>query len=139
MLGDQATAISGGLVTTSGMTFALVSGQTYQFEFNVAYDSINSSAGLKLGLTFPAATMIASRVYIPSGTGADAIGQIAASGDSVTATGNGPVNTPALAYVFGTIVAGASGNLALQHACELATSGGPRIRAGTNGFLYQIS
>lgn len=120
------------------MTFALVSGNTYTFEFNVLYDCANSTAGLALGLTFPAATIVTSRVYIPAGGTTDTIGQITASGGSVISAGNGPVNTPAVAYVFGTIIPSANGNLALQHACELATTGGVRIRQGTNGFLYQI-
>jgi hypothetical protein len=136
MQDDTATAISAGLVTTSGMTFALVSGNTYRFEFFIPFDSVASTVGLKLGLTFPAATMMSSRFYIPNSNTAETMGDVSGPGGFVVAATSSAARS--LAYISGVIRPSADGNLALQHACEIATSGGPVIKGGANGILYTL-
>lgn len=135
---DLATGGTTVMATVSGMVFALVSGNTYAFEWNVLYDCANSTSGLVLGMTFPAATIVASRVRIPTSATADVLGQITASGGTVTSTTNGPINTAAFAKIEGTIRPSANGNLSLTYGSEVSTSAGIRIRQETLGFLYTI-
>ena len=135
---DEPTSTGIAAITASGMTFALVSGNLYYFEFNVLYDCGNSTAGLSLGLTFPSAVVIAASARIPSGTGTEVIGNISSATSRVTATGNPAVGSQIYAKVEGVIQASANGNLALFYACEISTTGGPKIRAGTNGLLYTL-
>jgi hypothetical protein len=136
------------LATVSAQTFALVSGIAYNFDWRVLYSIgnavTNTTVGIKLGLTFPAATVVAANVEIPvgpAGTAGMFDGEVVISGGSVTATTQqSPGQTTAhLAIVRGTIIPSANGNLALMYGSEISTTAGPVIRAGTNGALYTIA
>lgn len=138
---DTATATSTTLATTSGMVFALTSGITYEFEFNVLYQAGAATDGLKLGLVFPSATVVAANASIPTTTAGTAgffQGWITSSGGSVTGSDTPTANTTYRAKVDGTIKTSVNGSLVLQHAGEIATAAGIKIMAGTNGFLYQV-
>jgi len=135
---DMATATTTALTTASGIVFALVSGVTYNFEFAVLYTCANSTSGLTLALSFPAATIIAAKGRIPLSASSELIGQLWNSGVGMTSTTNGPVNTPALAEVYGTIRPSANGNLALLYGSEISTSAGICIKEQTNGMLYAL-
>jgi hypothetical protein len=138
---DTATAVGTTLVTTSGMIFALTSGNTYAFEWNVLYQSGLISNGLKLGLLFPSAAIVAANVQIPTatiGTAGLFQGWITTSGGSVTGSDTPAANTTYQARVEGTIRPSANGNLVLQHAAEVVTTVGVRIMGQTNGRLYVV-
>jgi hypothetical protein len=148
LVSDSATGTTIALSTVSGQTFALVSGQAYRFNWQVLYAIgnavTNTTVGIRLGLTFPAATVVSSQVTIPigpAGTAGQWEGEIVASGGSVVSTsqqapGQTSIHT---ATVEGTIIPSANGNLALIAGCELSTTAGQVIKAGTNGFLYTIA
>lgn len=128
------------------MTFAVVSGQTYKFSFDVLYRignaATNTTVGVALGLTFPAATVVSAYVDIPSGAAGATYwtsGPITASGGSLVTTSQQNPNTVLLAGVAGTITPSANGNIALMFGCELSTTAGPIILAGTNGRIFQIA
>ena len=139
MQNNLATGGTTALATISGMIFALTSGNTYAFEWDVVYDCANSTSGLVLGMTFPAAVVVASRVKIPTAAATDVIGQITSSGGTVTSVTNGPINTPAYAQILGTIRPSANGNLAVTYGSEVSTGAGIRIRQETMGFLYTVT
>lgn len=134
---DLATGGTTALITASGMIFALTSGNNYQFEFNVLYNG-NTTCGLKLGLTFPAATVVGALATIPLTSSTALYGTISASGGSATATSSLGSTQNALATLYGHIVPSENGNLALTWASELTTTGGVQLKQGTNGFIYQI-
>jgi hypothetical protein len=140
---DTATGTTTALVTASGMTFALVSGNTYRFAWNVLFDSSTTTIGIKLGLTFPAATIVAANVTIPQvvdANNANFTGQITSSGDSVTSVSAPAAATPFLAIVEGTIRPSANGNLALMYGSEVSTSAlGVRIKQETLGVLQVVT
>lgn len=137
MLDDSATGATSGLVTASGMVFAVASGNTYYFEFYTNFHS-NTTCGLRLGLSFPAAVVVSASANIPLTVASSLFGVINASGGSVTATTAPGTGVPAMASVFGTLVPDANGNLALLYCNEVSTTGGVQIKQGTLGFLYTV-
>lgn len=146
MQNDMATGTTTAMVTASGMLFAVTSGNYYRFRFYVISRIGNATSattvGFKLGLTFPAATVVGASVNIPFGSaGASHFfeGQITASGGAVTSTATQNPNADTLSTVDGVIVPSADGNLALTYGCELSTTAGVLIKQGTNGILEKIN
>lgn len=142
MQSNTATGTTTGLVTASGQIFALTSGTTYNFKWNVLFQSGAASNGLRLGLTFPAATIVAAKVEIPiAAPGVDCFfeGCVITSGASVAATATQAANTTYMATVEGTIRPSANGNLALMFGNELSTANGCRIMQETNGTLATVA
>jgi hypothetical protein len=137
MASSHSTSGTTALATASGMIFALTAGTTYNFEFQVGHDGI-TTMGLKLGLTFPAVTMVFARAEIASSNVAQVIGYIEASGGSVTSTGSFGA-TRLMSRVEGTILPSGNGNLALVWGCEASTTGGVRILQQTLGYLYAVA
>jgi hypothetical protein len=131
------TAINGTLVNVLNLAFALVAGTTYRFRFAVVFRSTSGTVGLKLGLTFPAATIFAASARIPiaaTGTAGELQGSITASGGSVTGTAVPAANADYLARVDGVIVPSSSGTLQLQFAAE-TTGATVTLQAGSVGSL----
>jgi hypothetical protein len=146
MESDTVTATSVTPVTTSGMIFAVTSGNTYRFKFQVLHiignNASNTTCGLRLGLTFPAATVIGTHIRIPqaaAGTDMFYEARITASGTSVTAASTQYATQNVMATVEGIIIPSADGNLALLHGAEISTSFGVVIKAGTNGILERLN
>ncbi len=114
------------LANATSLSFAVVAGKVYKFKFNVMYTSAATTTGLRLGLTYPAATSasaIANFTAGADGTAALFSGVINASGDSVQST-NAAAVTPAIMFstVEGTIMPTAAGTVQLQAATELLAS-----------------
>lgn len=141
--GNTATNATTTLTTASGCQFALVSGNTYNFTYRIFWKvgtaATNTTCGLSLGLTFPAATMVAARAEImaqaANGTDSSIIGQIIAASSAVTSTTCQTPATTSYATVTGTITPSANGNLSLLYASEIATTAGVIIMSGTNGVI----
>lgn len=146
MQSDTATGSTTAMVTASGMTFAVTTGNHYRFKFHVItrLGSVTSATtvGLKLGLTFPAATVVAAEARIPqavAGTAHWFAGQIQASGGTVTSASTQFPNSNTLSVVEGSIVPSAAGNVALTYGCELSTTAGVVIKQGTNGIIEKLN
>lgn len=142
MESNTATGTTTGLVTASGQVFSLTSGTTYNFKWNVLFQSGAASNGLRLGVSFPAATIVGIKAVIPiAANGVDAFfeGCITTSGAQVIGTAVLGANTTYLAEVTGTIRPSANGNLALLYGSELSTTGGVRIMQETNGKLETVT
>lgn len=110
---------SGTLVDYTGLVFAVgipAGFRTYQFHFEVAFESANVGTGLKLGLTHGSVVEFAATVRIPSGAGAETIGTLHASGDSVEGLTVAATNTIYVATIDGAIQAAAPGLLQVQYA-----------------------
>lgn len=138
--GDQ-TATDGTLANVTGLLFALTAGSTYYFNFQCAYQSSLATIGLKLGCTFPSASLFAASARIPiSAFGSSSVfsGAIIASGGAVTATATPTTSDTYLANLEGIIIPSVSGNLQVQFAAE-TTGGTITLKAGSMGQLYLIS
>ncbi len=145
---DTVTNTGTTLTTVTGLSFAIVSGVTYQFEYRVltkcGNTATNTTVGLSIGLTFPAATVVAANVRIGSqgaaGTDSYFEGTINAASGSVTSTSlQAPaITTTNYSQVKGVIKPSANGNLTLLFASEVATTAGHILLAGTNGLLKRL-
>lgn len=143
---DSATGSTTAMVTASGMVFAVTTGNYYRFKFHVItrIGSVTSATtvGIKLGLTFPAATVVGAVAMIPQGAAGTShffTGQIQASGGTVTSASTQFPNANTLSIVEGSIVPSAAGNVALTYGCELSTTAGVVIKQGTNGIIEQLN
>lgn len=143
---DTATNTGTTLTTASGMTFAVVSGVVYQFEYWVlakaGIASTNTTVGLSIGLTFPAATVVAANIRIgaQAANGTDSVfeGTVNTASSAVTSTSLQNATTTNFAQVRGVIKPSADGNLSLLFASEVATTAGHILLAGTNGVLKRL-
>ena len=143
---DTATNTGITLTTASGCTWALVSGTTYNFDYYILWRvgsaATNTTVGLSLGLTFPAATVVAASVAIQMGANGvdqDFEGRIVAASAAITSTSTQFPNATAFAKIEGTIIPSANGNMSLLYASELATTAGVTLLAGTNGRLETVA
>ena len=137
---DEVGKIDATLVDTS-LFLTVTAGVYYAFKFLVAARSTGSTVGLKLGLTFPTATVFActmrSMLNSTSGTGAEWGGAIIASGGSMTLTGMPSTNTDYLSEIIGVILPSASGTLMVQYAAE-TTGYTVTMRKGSAGYLVAV-
>ncbi len=115
------------LANATGLSFPVVTGTNYKYKFTVLYTSAATTTGLRVGVTFPAATTQSALANIPGsttdGTGFLFSGFISSSGDSVVA-GNSPAVSPTVmtANVEGVFIPSASGTIQLQAATEVGAS-----------------
>lgn len=117
------TTINATLFNVADMVFAVTSGNNYDIEFNCYFASNVTTNGLKLGVTYPAATRAGYTCYIPSaadGVSGQFQGWGTASADAITSTGVQAANTTYLAQVRMYITPSADGNVQLQYAGETA-------------------
>ncbi|MBY0554947.1 hypothetical protein K2P97_10495, partial [bacterium] len=118
-------AIALGNVT--GLSIPVTAGVSYKYKFNVLYTSAATATGLRIGITYPAATTSSALANIPGatvdGTGFLFSGFISTSGDSVMA-GNSPAIAPTVmtANIEGVFIASTTGTIQLQAATETAGS-----------------
>jgi hypothetical protein len=148
MAGDTtATSSTTALANVSAMTLTLSNGKTYLYNcflrYSIGNNATNTTVGMGLGLTFPAATIVAFEVVI-HGQAANAAysGSIVASGGAVTSTAvsaGGGQAALYLASIRGIIAPTADGNLVLQYKCELSTTSGPIIHPNCFMSVLEIA
>jgi hypothetical protein len=128
------------LADVTSLVFPLVAGRTYKFEFTIAYRTAVLTTGIALSVAVPAFTTLAATarsLFAVDGSGAEFIGAITASNDTVIATAVPVANTDYMAKVEGIIVPSANGNVQLRFASEVGASL-VTIRAGSVGLLYDL-
>jgi hypothetical protein len=128
------------LADVTSLSFPVTTGGYYEFEFAVIYRTGLSTAGIRLGLTFPAITRFAAAVDIHGIAAASAsemfTGIITTSGGSVVSAAVAATNTDYPAWVHGIIVPSADGTLQLRAAPEVAAT--LTIRQGSNARLWTV-
>ena len=126
----------------TGLNFLLASGTTYSFAFDVLFQSGIATTGIKLGLTFPAATIVSAKARIPiaaDGAGGEFQGWITTSGDSVIGTGVETANTTYIGTMKGVIRPSANGTLQAQVGSEISTATvGVLVKQESMGFLVTV-
>ena len=138
---DSPTSTTVAMGNVTGLVFSLQAGVTYEFGFCVIFKSFTSTSGLRLGLTFPSATIVSASARIPisaDGAAAELQGWITTSGDSVMGTAVQAVNTDYLAMIDGIITPSANGNLQVQSGAELSGAAGTQVRQSSFGRLKII-
>jgi hypothetical protein len=133
--------LSASLIQHPSLTFLLSSGRTYIFAYKILFQGSNAANGLRIGLTFPSATVVSAVGYVPvsaDGTAAQMTGWITSSGDAVVGTSLPTVNVPLMAIIEGTIIPSADGTLALGYGNELNTSVGVLINRGSVGIIKDL-
>jgi hypothetical protein len=138
---DTPTASTIALQNITGLSFNLSTGNTYLFAFDVMWKAAQTTNGIRLGLTFPAAVVVSSKVSIPvapDGTAGLLHGTITSSGESVIGTGAETANTTYVASIEGTIEPSVNGTLQAQFGSELSTSAGIVVRNRSAGVLLII-
>jgi hypothetical protein len=124
------------------MKFNLSADHAYVFAYQLLIQTGVSTNGIKIGLNFPAATVVSAVATVPStgdGTAAIMSGWITQSGDSVTGTSSPTVNVPLVCTIEGNIIPSTNGTLELAYAGELSTSQGIIMRQGSVGILKDVT
>lgn len=127
---------------STGMGFAVVSGNVYHFRYVVFFDTNATSVGIRLGINGPTTTALRYGGYVPvsapNGAGS-AIMHV--SGDTygvgTFAATTGPGTALTMAIIEGIIIPSANGTLILRHASETATD--TTVYANSFGVLTQIA
>ena len=130
-----------GVSFVNGMSFAITSGVTYYYEYNILFGTSVATTGLRLGLSYGAVNYGAAQVYIPvaaNGVASELQGQIAATGTSVTGTGVAVANTRYLASMIGIINPSTTTTLNLMFGSEIAATT-VSVHIGSMGRLYTVS
>ena len=127
------------LANITNLNFNVVSGSYYQYEFFILFQSSIATNGLKLAVTYPAATVASYRAEIPIAADAaagDWHGWGTSSGDAITGTGVQTANVVYMAKIVGNILPSANGTIQSQYASEVATNT-TTIKQGSFGRLIQ--
>jgi hypothetical protein len=133
---DQAFSTTA-LANVTGLAFAVVSGQRYEFLIEGVWRSSAATAGLRVGLTVPNFSLFAARVTITGqaadGTDAEWAGVLTSSGDSVVSSAAVATGTDFPFVIKGKIIPTANGSVQLQAAAEAA--GTVTVRLFTHGTI----
>lgn len=119
---DQALSVTA-TANITGMSFPVAAGFTYKYKFHIAYTSVATNTGFRVGLNYPAVTMATGLANIAAGadgTGAYFQGVLNSSGDSVM-SGTSSTNSANGMYssVEGIIMPSAAGTVQLIGATEI--------------------
>ena len=130
------------LTNTTGLAFTAATGGYYQFSFGVVFQSAVTTTGIKLGITFPAATVFAAVVNNPVSTATDGVtsifrGFITSSGDAVIGTGVQAINTNYMAQIDGVILPSTGGTVQVQHASGV-TGSNVTIKQASWGLVNKV-
>lgn len=134
---------SAGTQTLGSLTFPLEANKSYKIAYRLPWRTGATTAGLRVGLNFPAVTTAAFTVdFTNSSDGATYwfSGLINANGDSVVNTSAPTQNLDLDCLVEGTIVPSAGGNIVVFCGAEAATASAsaPVIRLGANGICWNM-
>lgn len=124
------------------LKFSLASGNIYAFEFRTLIQSGAGTNGIRIGLTFPSATVVSAKGYVPvaaDSAAAEWQGFITATGDAVVGTSMPTINVPLICTIEGVIQPSANGTLAFGYGGELSTTAGIIVRAGSVGWMRKFT
>lgn len=121
-----------GTTYTDAMSFAVISGKTYKFKFNILYATSATSRGLRLRINHPGATAYSALYSVPAATSGGAAFIAAATVNTSGATFTISTATPSgvqYAQAEGVIVASANGTV--QLAAAQSNTGSLTVYAGS--------
>lgn len=126
-------------LVNTGLSFAVTSSTYYSFRFYIVYRSTVGTVGLKLGLTYPAATIFAAAVKIHD-FGAAGAGNMWSeglnfSGDATSSTAAFFTGTNLPAVIEGVLLPSADGTLMVQYAAETTGATVTMMQASTGELI----
>jgi hypothetical protein len=124
----------------NGLSLPVSTGVAYRFDFGIAFATGVSTTGIKLGLTYPAASTFAAAVRIPiaaGGVGGEFQGWITSSGAFVTGTGVQTAQARYYAQINGMILPVSTGTVQVTYGTEVANSAVSTF-AGCHGVLTTL-
>lgn len=125
------------MANETGMAAAVTAGVTYWFDAVVSYEA-GTTADIKLGWTFPTASLYYSAAYVSSaGAYLPLTPSAAEASGTAKVYGGLGIGTPTTATFTGFIVVTSSGTLQLQRAQSVSTAENTRINAGSWVRLIQ--
>lgn len=125
------------LTALPGLTFSLLSGVYYSFQYTILFRSPATTTGIGLTVTVPAFTSFGATARIPNaadGVSGSFQGWITASNDVVQGTAVQAANTDYVAEIYGTILPSANGNITPAFHTEI-TASNVTVRQGSLGQL----
>jgi hypothetical protein len=134
---DLAANSATALADATGLSFAVVAGQVYRFQFWVIFQSAALTTGIQLSVNAPASSALAYNVAIPISATAQVLGFRRAVNVASVGTGVDAITANLLATVEGIIAPTASGTLQLRYSSEIAASA-VTIKAQSCGELTTL-
>tara|TARA_R110000868_G_scaffold371212_1_gene634709 strand:- start:537 stop:977 length:441 start_codon:yes stop_codon:yes gene_type:complete len=128
------------LIAVPDLSFSLVTGSLYAFNFNVIYQGDFQTQGMRLGLSVPAFKTFQAKTYIPSTISSETVKQLTSSLDYLQSPQVPVINRKYLATIEGVIeLSGSNGTLQVVFASELATgSFGITVNNNSVGILETV-
>lgn len=115
-------AVANTMQDVTGLSFPVVAGETYQFEFSIDYTAAATTTGSRWGLNGPSF----SRLVVDSSYGLTATsktqGQAVAYDQPAAANASSPFTTGNFAFLIGTITPSVDGAVIARFASEIAGS-----------------
>lgn len=136
-LGADVPLTTATLANLTGLSFAVVSGRTYEFEFTLVVRTTVITVAAVATISIPSATVFAAEVealFAGDGAGAQFGGAITSSDDVVVVTALPVINTDYLLRIRGVLVPSASGTIQARGRAE-TTGATITFRRGSCGTL----
>lgn len=127
-------AVANTIADVTGLLFPVVSGETYQFNFQIAYTSAATTTGSRWAVTVPTGTLYMRQQYSLT-TGSITVVEGTSAGDIPAAANATSIVAANIASMDGMFVAGANGNVQARFASEVA---GSAITARAGSYVQWV-
>ncbi|NJM13633.1 MAG: hypothetical protein HC889_18820 [Synechococcaceae cyanobacterium SM1_2_3] len=115
-------AVANTLQDVTGFSFPVIAGETYQFEYSIAYTAAATATGSRWTVSGPSASLLACQVTTPLTTTTSTFGNYAAY-DQPTASNATSANVAGnLAFIVGIVRPSVDGNVIARFASKVAGS-----------------
>lgn len=115
-------AVANSMQDVTGLSFPVVSGETYQFEFFIDYTAAATTTGSRWAINGPAMARQAYRSSYPLTVSSLSFNNVAALDQPAAANASSANTTGNLAWLAGIITPAADGNVIARFASEIASS-----------------
>jgi hypothetical protein len=134
---DRSTTSNSVYSDATGLSFALIAGQFYIFEFNIIFQTVAATTGINLSVNGPAASFIVFDINTPTSLTAMTVSNRRAYDTGAATTGVDLANQNLLATIWGIVAPIANGTLTVRFRSEVSNSG-VTIKAGSAGKLMTL-
>lgn len=118
----NANAVANSIADVTGLSFPVVAGQTFQFEFFIDYTAQATTTGSRWCINGPAFSRLMLQSNYGLTTTSLTFNQVGAYDQPAAANASSPLTTGNLAYMAGQITPAADGNVIARFASEIASS-----------------
>lgn len=115
-------AVANSMQDVTGLSFPVISGETYQFEFSIFYDAAATTTGSRWGLQGPAFSRLSVDSSYGLTTTTKTQGQVNNYDLPAASNASSPATTGNFAFLIGLITPSADGTVIARFASEVASS-----------------